>query len=847
MTIRYERDRRIGDSACVDLLKRSSLAILLTVTMGVNGSPSEAEVSASLQQPRPARDAHPGLVCLSEEGLDFVYSESGTRFVAWGFNYDHDVSGRLLEDYWQTEWSTVVEDFQEMKALGANVVRVHPQLGKFMATADRPNEGALERLGRLVELAEATGLYLAITGLGCYHKAEVPGWYDALNETQRWTVQARFWEAIAERCAESDAVFCYDLMNEPILPGEGEQAGEWVAGEFGGKHFVQRITLDLAGRTRPEVARAWVHTLVAAIRKHDERHLVTVGVIPWVHTFPNAKPLFYSKEVGEQLDFVSVHFYPKKGEVDRALTALAAYDVGKPLLIEETFPLWCSEEEFDAFMTASAERVDGCIGFYWGKTIEEYSRPGTDIAGSIMKNWLEYFRAQGPEILDRGGKEAQPISPAVDEERPRSTSPPRFVVEEALDLAKVPSGFPVRFCLLTEGRQQYVAYYDEHRRMTVASRTIDSSRWRYHVLPSKVGWDSHNYLTMAVDRDGHLHVSGNMHCVELIYFRTEEPGDITTLKRLGMTGEEEDLTTYPRFLTDHRGELIFTYRHGRSGNGRRIYNEYDLETRTWSRLLDEPLLDGEGERNAYPFGPIRGQDGWFHIVWVWRDTPDCATNHHLSYARSRDLVHWESISGEEVELPIRLDHRVLWVDPIPVQGGIINGCEKLFIDCEDRVIITYHKADPEGNMQVYAARFEEGQWMRHVLTDWKTPIQFSGRGTMGFIGIKISGLSRVAPHVLAMEYRHRDYGRGRLLIDERTLQPSGRDLLLPDGLPDELKRVRSDFEGMEIRRAHDLGQSGESQVRYLLQWETLPSNFDRPRRPPMPEPSVLRLYKLVAD
>jgi len=422
----------------------------------------------------------------------------------------------------------------------------------------------------------------------------------------------------------------------------------------------------------------------------------------------------------------------------------------------------------------------------------------------------------------------------------------QFVIEESLDVAEVPSGFPVRFCLLTEGKHQYVAYYDKHRRMTVASRTLDSSEWRYYVLPSEVGWDSHNYITMALDRDGHLHVSGNMHCVKLIYFRTEKSGDITTLKRLDMTGKEENLTTYPRFLTDHNGDLIFTYRNGRSGNGMRIYNKYNCETSTWSRLLDKPLLDGEGKRNAYPLGPVRGPNDWFHIVWVWRDTPDCATNHHLSYARSKDLVHWESPSGEKVELPIRLDNSGLWVDPIPLQGGIINGCEKLIFDSECRAVITYHKADAEGNMQIYATRFEAGRWIQHVLTDWKVPVHFGGRGTMGFIGIKISGLTRVRPNVLTMEYRHRDYGRGRILIDEKTLQPIDGDALIPDALPNELKQVRSDFEGLEIRRVNDHGSSGEDNVRYILQWETLPPNFDRPRQPPMPEPSVLRLYRVAS-
>jgi len=338
------------------------------------------------------------LIRVSGDGRHFVGAESGERSFAWGFNYDHDDSGRLLEDYWHQEWSTIVEDFKEMKALGANVVRIHPQVAKFMKTAKEPEEAALKQLVRLVKLAEETGLYLDITGLGCYHKQDVPEWYDAMDEAGRWEVQALFWEAIAKNCAGSPAVFCYDLMNEPILPGNKRQTG-WLAGEFGGKYFVQRISLDLAGRTRKQVAGMWVDKLVAAIRKHDKRHMITIGVIPWAHTFPKARPLFYSKEVGENLDFVSVHFYPKKGEVQKALTALAVYDIDKPLVIEETSPLWCGQEEFEVFVDESLDIVDGYIGFYWGKTIEEYSKPNAGIADSIMRNWLKYFRTKGPEII----------------------------------------------------------------------------------------------------------------------------------------------------------------------------------------------------------------------------------------------------------------------------------------------------------------------------------------------------------------------------------------------------------------------------------------------------------------
>lgn len=271
-------------------------------------------------------------VRVSADGVGFELVDSGDRFRPWGVNYDHDEvgGGRLLESYWDDEWEVVAGDFAEIKGLGANLVRVHLQVGAFMESEAVVREGALERLGKLLVLAERSGLYLDLTGLGCYHKDEVPAWYDALDEVRRWAVQARFWEGIAERCAGSPAVFCYDLMNEPVVAGKKGET-KWLAGEFGGKTFVQRISLDLGGRTREEVVEAWAGQMVGAIRKHDDRALVTVGVIPWALTFPGAKPVFYGEGVRDAFDFVSVHFYPERGKVEAALEALAVYQIGKPV------------------------------------------------------------------------------------------------------------------------------------------------------------------------------------------------------------------------------------------------------------------------------------------------------------------------------------------------------------------------------------------------------------------------------------------------------------------------------------------------------------------------------------
>jgi hypothetical protein len=187
-------------------------------------------------------------------------------------------------------------------------------------------------------------------------------------------------------------------MNEPILPGQ-EPANEWLAGELGGKFFVQRLTLDLAGRTREQVAAAWVDTMTEAIRRHDDRHLVTVGVIPWVFVFGGGKPLFHGPEAGKNLDFVAVHYYPQEGEVDKGIESLRAYEVGKPIVVEEMFPLKCSVDELQRFVRRSADSVDGWISFYWGSTAAELraSDPPT-IAAAITASWLDAYAEMSGQI-----------------------------------------------------------------------------------------------------------------------------------------------------------------------------------------------------------------------------------------------------------------------------------------------------------------------------------------------------------------------------------------------------------------------------------------------------------------
>lgn len=333
-------------------------------------------------------------VQVADDNRSFVLEETRRQFVPWGFNYDHDETGRLIEDYWNDGWEKVEDDFGEMKLLGANVVRIHLQFGKFMETPGKPNKHSLDQLGRLIRLAERVGLYLDLTGLGCYHKQDVPEWYDRLDEQKRWDAQARFWESVAARCANSPAIFCYDLMNEPVVAGGQKKRDDWLGPAFAGKHFVQFITLETRGRPRPDIARQWTQHLVTAIRRHDRRHLITVGLAPWSLDRPGLTSGFIPEKTADDLDFIAVHVYPEKGKLGEAMETLKGFAVKKPVVIEEMFPLKCSAEELGGFIDRSKAVASGWIGFYWGKTPEQYGQSKT-IADAITMSWLELFREKG--------------------------------------------------------------------------------------------------------------------------------------------------------------------------------------------------------------------------------------------------------------------------------------------------------------------------------------------------------------------------------------------------------------------------------------------------------------------
>jgi hypothetical protein len=428
-------------------------------------------------------------------------------------------------------------------------------------------------------------------------------------------------------------------------------------------------------------------------------------------------------------------------------------------------------------------------------------------------------------------------------------------IEQVIKIDKVWAGQPVGFCLLTHENRQYIAYYNAERSMVVGQRDLDEDEFSLHVMPrtsrdthggtsTVLGWDSHNSVTLGIDKEGFIHLSGNMHVHPITYFRSSKPNDISTLQQhMTMVGPNEQRCTYPHFMNTKEGELLFHYRDGGSGNGNEIYNIYSCESKTWSRMLDVPLTDGQGLMNAYQTQPNVLEDGWYHVYWVWRDTPDCSTNHDLSYIKSPDLKNWYNAHGKAIQLPATLDKTSVIVDPIPVKGGIINLAAKLCLDEKYRPQFVYHKYDDAGNLQFYSAKLKGKKWLIKQITDWDYRWEFSGNGSINS-EVRIKDFVKRDDGNYEVNYWHIKYGDGTLLLDKK-LERAG-SVLKPEPF-NRTMEIEGDFPGLLIQTRNDLGEPDEPGVRYMLKWETINRNRDRPREKPWPEPSQLYLYKLKAN
>jgi len=282
--------------------------------------------------------------------------------------------------------------------------------------------------------------------------------------------------------------------------------------------------------------------------------------------------------------------------------------------------------------------------------------------------------------------------------------------------------------LVTYKDVQFIGFYNLDGKLVLGKRKLNSVKWELYTTPFGGNvHDAHNSISIMVDGDGYLHVAWDHHGNALNYARSVSPLSLHLTDKIPMTGIEETNVTYPEFYKMPDGDLLFLYRDGRSGKGNMVINRYALKTKKWSQLSSN-LIDGEGKQNAYCQTCV-DERGTIHISWVWRSSPDVASNHDMCYARSTDGgLTWEKSTGEKYVLPIN-GSTAEYVCRIPQNSELINQASMTTDEAGNPFIASYWR-DANSDIPQYHLIYNIGNaWKELTMGFRKTPFSLSGMGT----------------------------------------------------------------------------------------------------------------------
>ena len=403
----------------------------------------------------------------------------------------------------------------------------------------------------------------------------------------------------------------------------------------------------------------------------------------------------------------------------------------------------------------------------------------------------------------------------------------------------------VSFDLYTVNDKQFVAYYDKNRMMTVASRKLGSNDWQKKTLSSKLHWDSHNYVTLGFDKEGHIHISGNMHVNPLVYFRSEKPYDIHSILEVHkMIGENEDKITYPKFFNTQNDELLYMYRTGGSGRGDTWVNRYDTATTKWNQYLTNGLFKGissEESRSAYSKFK-KGPDGNFHYIWMWRWTPEVETSHQLCYATSPDFLNWKNAQGEEVDLPFTPDNPKLIVDDVPSKGGLHNGKYDITFLNDGTPVIGYLKYDDQGLTQLYLSRFRDGEWFSKKISNWNFRWKFIGGGDQMTKGASFNFVEVPDSQNVVIEWSTEKGEAGTYAVNSENLEFSDEKVMVKAVYPSAIRDRITQNTKLSVNLQKGKTKGGNGDVKYALKWESMGKSHGRHAPEVIPKGPLSPLY-----
>ena len=211
--------------------------------------------------------------------------------------------------------SIIADDFKRIKAIGLNTVRLFVPFEAFGTFETEPTK--VDQLKQTLDLAEKNDLKTIITLFDFY------GDYSLRD----WTRTHRHAEKIVMALKDHKAVLAWDIKNEPDL--------------------------DFETRGKTQVM-AWLQQMLVEVKRCDRKHPVTIG-------WSSAEA---AKNLTEEIDFVSFHFYKEPSQFKEAFSKLRAHVPDKPIVLQE-FGYSSYDGFWNAYLGSEADQAE-----YFTKMLE---------------------------------------------------------------------------------------------------------------------------------------------------------------------------------------------------------------------------------------------------------------------------------------------------------------------------------------------------------------------------------------------------------------------------------------------------------------------------------------------
>lgn len=104
------------------------------------------------------------------------------------------------------------------------------------------------------------------------------------------------------------------------------------------------------------------------------------------------------------------------------------------------------------------------------------------------------------------------------------------------------------------------------------------------------------------------------------------------------------------------------------------------------------------------------------------------------------------------------------------------------------------------------------------------------RGSLGN-SIHVSGIKVLSNIELSINYTHEKYGSGTWVLDKNTLEVKWET--------QGNANLEQNISRLPVNEPITRHSKTDNTGKYIIEWNTLPSNQDLPRKPPYPEPSEL--------